>query len=219
MPFPLHAQRSFLLTEPPPEDSRPRAETPSYLSETASFNNHKDERGFILRNGKFEEKLMSMISSVRRLRTLILIGHYDSLFFRSFHTFMCSLVNCTHLRYLKLENKGSNQALRISLSNFYHLEVLDVGQPFIVDGTSDLVSMRNLILKKGSFGACSPAWFACLQKIHLEDCEGWEILPSLESLSSLTKLKLRNVPEVAELSIPSLEELVLIDMPSVHSTA
>ncbi|XP_066364113.1 putative disease resistance protein RGA3 [Miscanthus floridulus] len=176
---------------------------------------HKDERGFILRNGKFEEKLMSMISSVRRLRTLILIGHYDSLFFRSFHTFMCCLVNCTHLRYLKLENKGSNEALLISLSNFYHLEVLDVGQPLIVDGTSDLVSMRNLILTKGAFGACS-AWSACLQKIHLEDCEGWEILPSLESLSSLTKLKLRNMPEVAELSIPSLEELVLIDMPKLE---
>ncbi|CAD6271327.1 unnamed protein product [Miscanthus lutarioriparius] len=180
---------------------------------------HKDERGFILRNGKFEEKLMSMISSVRRLRTLILIGHYDSLFFQSFHIFMCSLVNCTHLRYLKLENNGSSEALLISLSNFYHLEVLDVGQPLIVDGTSDLVSMRNLILTKGAeaFGACSPTWSACLQKIHLEDCEGWEILPSLESLSSLTKLKLRNMPEVAELSIPSLEELVLIDMPKLES--
>ncbi|CAD6271329.1 unnamed protein product [Miscanthus lutarioriparius] len=179
---------------------------------------YKDERGFILRNGKFEEKLMSMISSVRSLRTLILIGHYDSLFSRSFHTFMCSLVNCTHLRYLKLENKGSSEAWRISLSNFYHLEVLDVGQPLIVDGTSDLVSMRNLILTKGwgAFGACSPAWSACLQKIHLEDCDGWTILPSLESLSSLTKLKLRNMPEVAELSIPSLEELVLIDMPKLE---
>ena len=172
---------------------------------------HEDECGVIVRNGKFEEKL-SIISSMRRLRTLILIGHYDSLFFQSFHTFMRSLVNCTHLRYLKLENKGSNEVLPISLSKYYHLEVLDVGQPVIVDGTSDLVNMRNLILSKGACGVSSPAWFSCLQTIHLEDHEGWEILPSLERLSHLTKLKLRNLPNVTEMSIPSLEELVLIDM-------
>ncbi|CAD6271324.1 unnamed protein product [Miscanthus lutarioriparius] len=176
---------------------------------------HEDECGIILHNGKFEEKLKNIISLVRGLRTLILIGDYDSLFFQSFQTFICSLENCAHLRFLKLENKWSNEALPISLSNFYHLEVLHVGQPLNVDGICDLVSMRNLILTKGAFGACSPAWSACLQKIHLEDCKGWEILPSLESLSSLTKLKLRNMPEVTELSIPSLEELVLIDMPKL----
>jgi hypothetical protein len=133
---------------------------------------HKDEHGIILCNGKFKEKLKSVLSSVRRLRTLIVIGHCDSLFFWSFHTIMFGWVNCTHLRYLKLENKGSNETLPISLSNFYHLEVLDARQPVIVDGASDLVNMRNLVLSKGACRACSPAWFACLQMIHLEDCEG-----------------------------------------------
>jgi hypothetical protein len=176
---------------------------------------HKDEHGTVICNMKFEEKLQSIVSSTRRLRTLILIGHYDSLFSRSFHTFMCSLVNCTHLRYLKLENKGCNEALPISLSNFYELEVLDAGQPVIVDGTSDLVSMRNLVLTNNAYGACSPAWSACLQTIHLEGCNGCQPLPSLERLIFLTNLKLRNMLEVTKLFIPSLKELVLIDMPKL----
>ncbi|KXG22479.1 hypothetical protein SORBI_3009G220800 [Sorghum bicolor] len=115
------------------------------------------------------------------------------------------------LDYCRLQQQVQG-VLPISLSKYYHLEVLDVGQPVIVDGTSDLVNMRNLILSKGACGVSSPAWFSCLQTIHLEDHEGWEILPSLERLSHLTKLKLRNLPNVTEMSIPSLEELVLIDM-------
>jgi len=176
---------------------------------------HKDEHGMILCNGKFEEKLKSVNSSVRRLRTLIVTGHCDSLYFWSFHTIIFSWVNCTHLRYLKLENKGSNATLPISLSNFYHLEVLDARQAVIVEGMSDLVNMRNLVLSKGSCHAFSPAWLARLQMINLEDCEGWEILPSLERLSCLTKLKLRNMSKVTEFLIPSLEELELIDIPKL----
>jgi hypothetical protein len=172
---------------------------------------HKDEQGFILRNVEFEEKLQSLVSSVRRLRMLILIGNYDPLFLRSFHTFLCNSVNCTHLRYLKLENKGSSEALSISLSKFYHLEVLDVGFQAIHD-MSDLISMRHLVPTKGAHGVSSPAWSACLQTIHLEDCGRWETLPYLESLPSLTKLKLRNMSKVTKLLIPSLEELVLIDI-------
>jgi len=107
---------------------------------------HEDECGIILRNGKFEEKLKSIISLVRGLRTLILIGDYDSLFFQSFQTFICSLVNCAHLRNQKLENKWSNEALPISLSNFYHLKVLDARRPVIIDGMSDHVSIRKLVL-------------------------------------------------------------------------
>ncbi|CAD6271334.1 unnamed protein product [Miscanthus lutarioriparius] len=177
---------------------------------------HEDECGIILHNGKFEEKLKSIISLVRGLRTLILIGDYDSLFFQSFQTFICSLVNCAHLRYLKLENKWSNEALPISLSNFYHLKVLDARQPVIIDGMSDHVSIRKLVLTKGACCACSPSWSACLQTIRLEDRKGWEILPSLERLSFLTKLKLRNMLRVTELLIPSLKELVLIDMPKLE---
>ncbi|KAG0519081.1 hypothetical protein BDA96_09G233400 [Sorghum bicolor] len=176
---------------------------------------HVDECGIIICNVKFEEKLQSIASSLRRLRTVIIIGHYDSLFvqFKSFHTFVSNLVNCTHLRYLKLENKGISESLPISLSKFYHLEILDAGCRAIIH---DPISMRHLVLTKGACSASSVARYASLQTIHLEDCKGWEVLASLESLSSLTKLKLRNIAEVTELLIPSLVELVLIDMPKLY---
>ncbi|KXG22480.1 hypothetical protein SORBI_3009G221000 [Sorghum bicolor] len=174
---------------------------------------HIDECEILIHNVKFEEKLQSIASSLRRLRTVILIGD-DSLFvLKSFHTFISNLVNCTHLRYLKLGKKLINEYLPISLSKLYHLEILDAGCRAIVN---DLISMRHLVLTKGACSPSSIARYASLQTIHIEDCKGWEVLTSLESLSSLTKLKLRNMVEVTELLIPSLEELVLTDMPKLY---
>ncbi|WVZ99498.1 hypothetical protein U9M48_044781 [Paspalum notatum var. saurae] len=180
----------------------------------------KDEQGIILRNVKFEEKLQSILSSVKRLRTLVLIGGCDSSFSQSFNTFMSNSINCIHLRYLKLENDGSNEALLISLSKFYHLEVVDVGHRGNVDGMNGHVRSRHFVQTREecrpSFPVLAGTSVTCLQTIHLEDCEGRERLPSLESLSSLRKLKLRNMHEVMEALIPSLEELVLIDMPMLE---
>ncbi|CAD6271330.1 unnamed protein product [Miscanthus lutarioriparius] len=193
--------------------------TVRHLSIQTDLVYHIDECENIDGNVKFEEKLQSIASSLRRLRMVILVGRYYSLFvlFKSFHTFIFNLVNCTHLRYLKLDIKGTSEYLLISLSKFYNLEILDAGCQTIVHDMSDLVSMRHLVLTKGACGAFSPARSASLQMIHLEDCKGWQIIPSLESLSSLTKLKLRNMTEVTELLIPSLEELVLIDMPKLET--
>ncbi|XP_066361880.1 putative disease resistance protein RGA3 [Miscanthus floridulus] len=193
--------------------------TVRHLSIQTDLVYHIDECENIVGNVKFEEKLQSIASSLKRLRTVILVGRYDSLFvqFKSFHTFISNLVDCTHLRYLKLDNKGKSESLPISLSKFYHLEILDAGCQAIVHDMSDLISMRHLVLTKGACGSFSPARSASLQMIHLEDCKGWQIIPSLESLSSLTKLKLRNMTEVTELLIPSLEELVLIDMPKLET--
>jgi len=103
--------------------------TVRHLSIQTDLVYHIDECENIVGNVKFEEKLQSIASSLRRLRTVILVGRYDSLFvqFKSFHTFISNLVNCTHLRYLKLENKGKSESLPISLSKFYHLEILDAG--------------------------------------------------------------------------------------------
>ncbi|XP_062226795.1 disease resistance protein RGA2-like isoform X2 [Phragmites australis] len=349
------------------------------------------------------KKKLRQIKSVRKLRSLLLIGHYDPSFFEDFQnmfkqaenlrllrisatyadfvSFLHNLEYCTHLRYLKLYNKGSGEALPISLSKFYHLEVLDAGHPTIVRGMNDLISMRYLLVTKGarssvtsvskmsnhqdvqnftdqnsscseiiqlqamnklvqlgvfqlenvsgaeaygaklrdkqhlqklhlswkdtlsqdesasdtSFepsvdtkseeeslamddsdpgsepfmdieteedsspmddinndqssehfidtsrevleglephhnlkhlqisgysGATSPAWLgtsvSCLQTLHLEDCGEWQMLPSLGRLLFLTKLKLRNMQKVTEAMIPSLEELVLIEMPKLE---
>ncbi|XP_062226797.1 putative disease resistance protein RGA4 isoform X2 [Phragmites australis] len=301
-------------------------------------------------------KKLRQIKSVRKLRSLLLIGHYDPSFFEDFQnmfkeagnlrllqisatyadfvSFLRSLVNCSHLRYLKLENKWIGEDLPIPMSKFYHLEVLDAGHPTIVHGMNDLVSMRYLVVTKGACssvtsvgemsnhqdvlnftdqnsscseitqlqsmnklvqlgvfqlenvssaeaygaklrdkqhlqklhlswkntlsqdgydsrsseqfvdtakevleglephrnlkhlqisgysGVTSPAWLAtsvsCLQTLHLEDCGEWQILPSLGRLSFLTKLKLRKMQKVIEVLIPSLDELVLIEMPKLE---
>ncbi|XBI14218.1 hypothetical protein VPH35_140834 [Triticum aestivum] len=167
-----------------------------------------DQTNNISRSEKFEEKVRIAFTSVKNLRTLVLIGHYDSFFFKIFkevfqkehhlrvlhlsatsadsHSFMCGWVNHTHLRYLKLEGG--------------HVEL---GSPSQVEG-----KVSHQILD---------GWFTSLQTIHLENCgEGW-ILPCLERFPFLTRLKLSNMREVREVSVPSLEELVLVEMPELEN--
>ncbi|VAI51939.1 unnamed protein product [Triticum turgidum subsp. durum] len=76
----------------------------------------------ILGSENFEENIQSIFISVAKLRTLVLIGQYESSFFEEvfrkaytlrvlqifatsadFHSFRYSLVNLIHLRYLKLD--------------------------------------------------------------------------------------------------------------------
>uniref|UniRef100_A0A0E0H653 NB-ARC domain-containing protein n=1 Tax=Oryza nivara TaxID=4536 RepID=A0A0E0H653_ORYNI len=67
----------------------------------------------------------------------------------------------------------------------------------------------------------SPTWLSSnlsvtsLQTIHLENCREWKILRS-KILPLLRKLKLVKMFNLVELSIPSLEELVLIEMPKLE---
>ncbi|RLM75445.1 hypothetical protein C2845_PM15G22490 [Panicum miliaceum] len=69
----------------------------------------------------------------------------------------------------------------------------------------------------------SPDWLVstvsvtCLQTLHLENCRELQVLPSLERLPLLTKLKLRNMWKVRQVTVPPLEELVLIEMPKLES--
>ncbi|KAM3389873.1 hypothetical protein ACQJBY_011802 [Aegilops geniculata] len=307
----------------------------------------KNQDGRIPRSYKFEENLRNTVTSVRRLRTLVLIGQYDSFFFQSFQdifkkahnlrllqmsatasdfsSFVCTLVNPTHLRYLKAPTPGV--ALPQVLSKFYHLQVLDTGSyidPMIPNGIHNLVSLRHIVVEGlsssipcigkmtsllelhdfrvqntssfeitqlqsmnellqlgvsrlenvttkdeadgaklrdkihlgklrlswkynnhsgkarevleglephpglkhlrifGYNGTTSPTWLArnfsvtSLQTLHLEDCGEWQILPSLEMLPFLTKLTLCNMHKVMEATFPSLEELVLVEMPKLE---
>ncbi|WVZ99502.1 hypothetical protein U9M48_044785 [Paspalum notatum var. saurae] len=89
-------------------------------------------------------------------------------------------VNCTHLRYLKLENKGSSEALHISLSKYYHLEVLDVGHPGIADGFRQLVSLKRLEIQE-SFKFCSWDVPPAHSHEHMATAN-FHALPSLECL-------------------------------------
>ncbi|XP_052153149.1 uncharacterized protein LOC127771307 isoform X2 [Oryza glaberrima] len=133
----------------------------------------KDQYGNISRNEEFEKRLLKVTSS-SKLRTLVLIGQYDHHFFKSFQDtfkvahhlrllqitstfadfdcFLSSLVsslNCTHLRYLRVENEESQGALPQDLSECYQLQVLDVGSCGTLDIPngiiSNLVNLRHLV--------------------------------------------------------------------------
>ncbi|XBJ04587.1 hypothetical protein VPH35_023498 [Triticum aestivum] len=319
----------------------------------------KDQHGTIPRNIKFEENLRNTIASVRKLRTLVLLGHYDSFFFKlfldifqkgqnlrllqisttcaDFNSLVCRLVNPAHLRYLKCQPDEVDEVFPQILSKLYHLQILDVGLYTgpILDGNNNLVSLRHLVPENGVYsiagigsmtslqelhdfkvqfcssdfdisqlqsmnelvqlgvsrldtvktqaeaygaglrnkeylktlhlswkdtlsdeeydtssessadktrkvleglephmnlkhlhisgynGTTSPSWLGnnisitSLQTLHLDDCGGWRILPSLGSLPFLAKLKLSSMWEVIEILVPSLEELVLIKMPKL----
>ena len=219
----------------------------SMLTDSAYY---EDQDGNLNCNLKFEEKLRGVVTLAKKLRTLVLIGRYDSSFFQSFKDvfkeapylrmlqissthadtqyFECELVNSTHLCYLKLERKRS---VEDSLPGFEESSSMDDGNSsqsseHVINTARAVVEClqpcdsRKHIHISGYSGATSPAWFGtsvtCLQTLHLEDCGKWKILPSLGSLQFLTKLVLRNMQSVIEVSLPSLEELVLIKMPKLE---
>ncbi|CAL5025376.1 unnamed protein product [Urochloa decumbens] len=332
---------------------------------------HENQHGNILRNERFEEKLRGVVNSMRKLRTLVLIGKYDYFFLQSlqgilqkaqtlrtlqistayadFSYFACNLVNSTHARYLKFRTKGVQRCLSFlpeALSKLYHLQVLDIGldrYSSVPNGMNNLISLRHLVAPKAVYssissigkmtslqelhdfevendtrfvitqlqsmnelaqldiyqlgnvmtreeaygaklrekshleklhlswdsalsqdeydndissepsfvaaeiwtskevlegleahhnlkhlqisgyrGVTSPDWLVstvsvtCLQTLHLEDCRELQVLPSLEKLPLLTKLKLKKMWKVTQVTVPSLEELVLIEMPQLE---
>nr|CAH66984.1 H0714H04.11 [Oryza sativa] len=73
----------------------------------------------------------------------------------------------------------------------------------------------------GYSGPSSPMWLSrnlsvrSLRSLHLENCKDWLTLKSLEMLP-LRKLKLVKMFNLVEVSIPSLEELILIEMPKLE---
>uniref|UniRef100_A0A0D9W9N3 NB-ARC domain-containing protein n=1 Tax=Leersia perrieri TaxID=77586 RepID=A0A0D9W9N3_9ORYZ len=74
----------------------------------------------------------------------------------------------------------------------------------------------------GYNGLAPPTWLSCnlsvtsLQKLHLESCREWRTLRSLEMLPVLKELKLIRICNLVEVSIPSLEVLVLSGMPQLE---
>ncbi|XP_044968845.1 disease resistance protein RGA2-like, partial [Hordeum vulgare subsp. vulgare] len=341
-----------------------------HLSIITDYAYNKDRHGKIPRNEKFEENLRNSVTSVTKLRTLVVLGNFDSFFVQlfqdifqkahnlrllqvspastypfqvpaasaDFNSFLCSLANPLHLRYIKLKWYGVVPQV---LCTFFHLQVLDVGsnmETSLLNGLHNLVSLRHLIAYKrvhssianignmtsiqelhdfkvristgfeitqlksmnelvqlgvsqlgsvktweeayeaglrnkehleelhlswndtfpenesvsdtrpessvnmarevidglqphmdlkhlqisGYNGTTSPTWLAknisvtSLQTLHLDDCGGWQILPSLESLPLLTRLKLRSMQEVIQVLVPSLQELDLGEMPKLE---
>uniref|UniRef100_A0A0E0KVE7 NB-ARC domain-containing protein n=1 Tax=Oryza punctata TaxID=4537 RepID=A0A0E0KVE7_ORYPU len=91
----------------------------------------------------------------------------------------------------------------------------------VLEGLRPHHNLKTLSITRYS-GPNSPTWLSSnlsvtsLQTIHLEDCREWQILRSPEILPLLRKLKLVKMLNLVELSIPSLEELVLIEMPKLE---
>ncbi|KAE8779875.1 putative disease resistance protein RGA3 [Hordeum vulgare] len=162
------------------------------------------QTGNIPGSEKFEEKIQSIFTSVAKLRTLVLIGQYESSFSEEvfqnaynlrvlqisatsadFHSFRYSFVNLIHLRYLKLDG---------------HVEQGGSLQLHLHD---DSAVQENATL---------PA----LQKVRIGNCGEKQAILSLEKLPFLTTLKLTNMRGVREVLVPSLEELVLVNMPELE---
>jgi hypothetical protein len=161
----------------------------------------------IARCEKFEEILQNTVRSVGKLRSLVLIGQYDfSEFFRTafqkahnlrllhlsttsadFCSFLCNLVYPANLRYVTLETDDAEQ----------------VTLPQVLSNSFHL----QLLCVNQYKGAC----------LHPDISGEPQILPFLERLRCLTRLQLSNMPNVTEVSVPSLEELVLCEMPKLNT--
>ncbi|RCV37557.1 hypothetical protein SETIT_8G073300v2 [Setaria italica] len=114
------------------------------------------------------------ITLVRKLRSLVLIGAYNSHFFNCFNNifkeahnlrflqieatnsdfncFIGNLGRCTHARYIDVapfdELEYKDKVLPQAMINFFHLQVLDVGlhtNLTLPHGMSNLVSMQHLV--------------------------------------------------------------------------
>ncbi|EMS51583.1 Disease resistance protein RGA2 [Triticum urartu] len=90
----------------------------------------------------------------------------------------------------------------------------------VLDGLQPHQNLKNLEIT-GYGGVTSPTWLSStfsvtsLQILHLENCREWKILRSIE-MPSLRKLTLIRMLNIMEISVPSLEELILIEMPKLE---
>uniref|UniRef100_A0A0E0H655 BED-type domain-containing protein n=1 Tax=Oryza nivara TaxID=4536 RepID=A0A0E0H655_ORYNI len=187
-------------------------------------------------NDKLEERIRNAVKAVesqQHLRTLVLIGQHGSLFFQSFKDIVrkvhhlrllqisatctdvdpliSNVVNPTHIRYIKLHSK----ALPLSLSKFYHLQVLDAGPVsdlVIPNGMDNLVSLRHLVAAER---ACSSivniGKMTSLQELcdfNVQSSSGLE-MAQLQSMYELVKLGvsgLKSIRTQGELYVASLKD-------------
>jgi hypothetical protein len=172
---------------------------------------------------KFEENLRNIVS-VSKLRTLVLLGHYDSFLLQllqdvlqkarnlrllqmsttcaDFNSVMCSSVNPAHLRYLKREPDGLDGALPLGLIKYFHLQVLDVGSNrdlVVSDGMHKLVCMRHFVAEKAVYSKIADIGsMTSLQELEFKvqlSSSGFEIT-QLRSMNKLVQLGLSQLDGV-----------------------
>uniref|UniRef100_J3M1I6 R13L1/DRL21-like LRR repeat region domain-containing protein n=1 Tax=Oryza brachyantha TaxID=4533 RepID=J3M1I6_ORYBR len=135
----------------------------------------------------------------------------------------------SHLENVKTKDEASSARLidkeylkKLSLSwNGDSVSIEPDRSKDVLEGLRPHHNLKDLSIT-GYSSPNSPTWFSSnmsvtsLQTIHLENCREWQILSSLEMLPLLKKLKLVRMLNLMELSLPSLEELVLIEMPKLE---
>uniref|UniRef100_A0A8R7PK48 NB-ARC domain-containing protein n=1 Tax=Triticum urartu TaxID=4572 RepID=A0A8R7PK48_TRIUA len=137
----------------------------------------KDEHGNIPRNEKFEENLKNAVTSVSKLRTLVLLGQYDSFFLQLFQDIFKRAYNLRLLHmsaasadFLKCGSDEVDGAFPQVLSKLYHLQVLHVGSYTdlnIPDGINNLFSLKHLVVWKGVYASIATIDSMTLfQKLH-----------------------------------------------------
>jgi hypothetical protein len=189
-----------------------------------------------LRNIVAHEKVHSEIAGVGKLTALQgikfkvrIVGEFEIKQLRS----MNKLVT---LEISQLENvKTKEQASGARLIDKEYLQELSLSwndisvglDPCSARRTEDVLeglqpheNLKSLHIS-GYSGANLPTWLASnvsvkmLRILHLEKCREWQIL-RLEMLPFLRKVKLIRMWKLTEISIPSLEELILIEMPRLE---
>ncbi|KAK1685427.1 hypothetical protein QYE76_046275 [Lolium multiflorum] len=87
----------------------------------------------------------------------------------------------------------------------------------VIEGLEPHQNLKTLEIT-GYSGATSPTWLSrtfSITILHLEKCREWQIFPTLK-MPSLRRLTLIRMLNVMEISVPSLEELILTDMPKLE---
>ncbi|XP_044446586.1 putative disease resistance protein RGA3, partial [Triticum aestivum] len=119
-----------------------------------------------------------------------------------------SNIPCTKMFEEKLRSSFTSVTkLRV---NHGHLQYLKLQDSHVELESSPQVSSKF-------FNRVLDGRLTSLQTIHLENCGECWIVPSLKRPPSLTRLFLRNMQKVREVSFPSLEELVLVEMSELES--
>uniref|UniRef100_A0A0E0DIJ6 NB-ARC domain-containing protein n=1 Tax=Oryza meridionalis TaxID=40149 RepID=A0A0E0DIJ6_9ORYZ len=150
---------------------------------------------------------MRQLQSMNEL-VMLGISHLENLLSKE-EASMAKLIDKGYLKDLSLSWDGGSMSLEPERTK----EVLEGLQPHC--------NLRILHITRYS-GPSSPTWLSSklsvtsLQTLHLENCMEWRVLRYLEMLFSLRKLKLVNMSNLVELSIPSLEVLILIEMPKLE---
>ncbi|KAF7076404.1 hypothetical protein CFC21_081059 [Triticum aestivum] len=195
-----------------------------HLSIVSDSGYNTDQHENIPRSKKLEKKMLAGCTSLRKLRTLVFIAHYDMFFYKLFqdilrqahnlrllqisaasaglNPLLCSSVNFTHLRYLKVEAADGLGALPQILSKFCHLQVLHVGsctKPTIPVRIDHIVGLRHLVTEEGAYSSIANIGnLTSLQELPnfvVQNSSGFEIT-QLQSMKELVRLGVSHLENV-----------------------